>query len=328
MAEAGDVGDRVTRWFTDEVEERTEGRVTFDITPANSLCPANEIAICVQDGRADMGLSITDYTPQLFPTISVANLPFVAHDQQAFMQSMYEVNQENEGARQVWEDNGLVPIAHFSPGRLLLGSPEPVESVADIPDVSWRQSGQYILEAVDAAGGSAVTLPVPELYEALERGVVEGTGMSLNGVTAYQFDELLPYWTDPGVGHYNSYGMWINFDVYSDLSDEDRAILDEVTEELNGGAATDIARELAGEQCQAVHERTENLTLDQWSDEATDEWAEMVRDEQLDSWVSATEAAGLTGAQEYLDTYLELLEANDTESVDPTLECIASSEPS
>lgn len=324
MAEAGTVGEAVQNWFVEEVESRSEGRLTFDVTAPNSLCPANEISVCIQDGRADVGVSIPDYTPQIFPQITVVSVPFVAADQQALMQALYDVNHEHDGAMQLWQDNGLKMIAHWSAGRLIMGSDQPVDSIADMQGQRWRVSGPYLQRAVEAAGGSNVALSAPETYEGVERGVADAAAFAMDGMVAYQLLELLPYYTDPGTGHYNTFGMWFNADVYEGLPDDLRQIVDEVTTDVNGGEGTEAFRVVAEEQCVTVMDHDNVEDFDAWTEEATEEWHALVGDELTDQWVSDAESNGLNDAQGYLDRYTELLEEyDDGEENDPTVECVA-----
>lgn len=323
MAETDTVGAAVQNWFVEQVEERSEGRLTFDVTAPNSLCPANEISVCTQDGRADVGVSIPDYTPQMFPQITAVSVPFVAADQQALMQALYDVNHEHEGAMQLWEDNNLTMIAHWSAGRLVMASDEPVESIEDMRGLRWRVSGPYLQRAVEAAGGSNVALAAPETYEGIERGVADAASFALDGMVAYQLLELLPHYTDPGTGHYNTFGMWFNRDVYEDLPDDLRQIVDEVTTEVNGGEGTTAFRAVAEEQCTTVMEHENVQSFTRWSEEATQEWQDLVGEELLTQWVTDAESNGLSDAQGYLDTYTSMLEEYDQgDDSDPTLECI------
>ncbi|PFG39826.1 TRAP-type C4-dicarboxylate transport system substrate-binding protein [Georgenia soli] len=312
----------VMNWFVDEVEARSDGRLTFDVTPPNSLCPANEIAVCTQDGRADVGVAIPDYTPQIFPTITVVSVPFVAADSQALVQSLYEINHEHEGAREVWAANDLKMIAHWSGGRLTLGSPEPIESIDDLQGLRWRMSGPYLQRAMEQVGGSNVALTAPETYEAVERGVVDAVGFALDGAVDYQLMELLPYWTDAGTGHYNTFGMWFNQDTYDGLPDDLRKIVDEVTAELNGGEAVRAFSEVAETQCEALMEHPNVETLDAWSDEAVQQWDDAVGDKLLERWITDAEANGLSDARGYLDAYMEKLETHGDQIPDPLDLCV------
>lgn len=324
ITEPGVPSAAVMHWFLDEVTERSEGRLKFDVPPANAVCPGAEIAPCTEDGRADVGVTIPDYTPQMFPQITVVSVPFVAADQQAQMQALYTVNHEHPGAMKLWEDNNLVMIAHWSAGRLTLGSPEPVNSIADMQNTRWRVSGPYLQRAVEAIGGSNIAVPAPETYEAIERGVADAVGFAVDGAVDYKLMELLPYWTDPGTGHYNTFGMWFNKDVYDGLPDDLRAIVDEVTTELNGGKGIEAFAKVAATQCDALEAEPNVKDFTQWDASATEEWQSKVGDSLLEQWVQDAEKNGLEDAQGYLDTYRNLIDNYDGPAVpDPIDECVA-----
>lgn len=321
FAQPDSVSEAVTGWFYDEVESRSDGRLTFDVTPPDSMCDAAEISVCVQDGRADVGVTIPDYTTQTFPTVSLVSVPFITEDAQALMQTLYEVNMEHEGAQQVWDNNGLHPIGHFSAGRLILGSDDPVNSISDMEGKRWRVAGPYLQRAVEAAGGSNVALTAPETYEGIERGVADAVGFPMDGATEYQLMELLPYWTDPGTGHYTTVGMWMNQDTYEGLPDDLRQIVDEVTAEFNEGAGIEQFNEVTQGQCDVLLENVEEF--DAWDAEATAEWRAAIDEDLLDLWVQEAESNGVQDAEGYLALYQEKMGANQSgDTVDPAVECV------
>lgn len=315
---------QVSEWFFEEIEERTDGQLTFDVTPPDSLCDADEIAVCTQDGRADVGMSIPEYTPQMFAPLTVVSIPFTADSSQAVMQSLHLANSEHEGAQQIWEQNGLVPIAHWPVGRLLLGSPEPVAGVADIDGLRWRVSGPYLQHAVEAAGGTNIALTAPETYEGIERGVADAVGFAMDGATDFGLMELLPYWTDPGTGHYSTFGLWMNQSVYDGLPEDLRSVFDEVAEELNGGTGIEMFAEGAEGQCDQLLDNETTEGLDRWSEEATQEWSDLVGEDLQQQWISDAEDNGLADAADYLDIYTEALEEADGEDLieDPVVACV------
>lgn len=315
----------VTQWFFDEVEERSDGQLTFDVTPPDSLCDADEIAVCAQDGRADVGVSIPEYTPQLFAPLTVVSIPFTADSSQAVMQSLHQANNEHEGAQEIWEQNGLVPVAHWPVGRLLLGSAEPVEGIEDVAGQRWRVSGPYLQHAVEEAGGTNVALTAPETYEGIERGVADAVGFAIDGATDFGLMELLPYWTDPGTGHYSTFGMWMNQSAYEDLPDDLREVFDEVTEDLNAGTGVEMFAEGAEGQCEQLMENETTEAVDRWSEDATQEWSDLIGDDLQQRWIEDAEENGLDDASGYLDSYTAALEeAQSGEDIieDPVVECI------
>ncbi|WP_146341159.1 TRAP transporter substrate-binding protein DctP [Nesterenkonia sp. NBAIMH1] len=314
------VSEEMGNWWYEEIEERSEGRLTFNIDAAGSLCSAAEIAECVRDGRADVGQTVTDYSPQLFPQASITSIPFLSLNGEAITRVIYELSTEHEGSQQLWEENGLHPIAHVSPGRLLLGGQEELSSIEDLEGLRLRMAGQYAEQAVDAAGASSVSLTAPETYEALERGVADASGSPLDGTIAFQLKDVLSDWSDPGIGAYTTIGMWMNHDVYTDLPEDLREVVDEVTEEFNREQASAIFNEVTLEQCDMLLDTIGDLR--QWDEADTQTWSDELGDSLEERWVEDAEGNGLSNADEYLSAYKDKLDSYEGEvSEDPTAAC-------
>ncbi|WFP16226.1 TRAP transporter substrate-binding protein DctP [Citricoccus muralis] len=319
-ATPGSVSEEMGNWWYEQVEERSDGRITFNIDAADSLCSASEIPECVRDGRADLGQSLTDYASQLFPQATISSIPFLNNNSEAVTQAVYDLSQEHEGAAALWEQNGLHPIAHVPPGRLLLGGHTDLASIDDLQNLRLRMAGQYAQHAVDAIGVNSVTLTAPETYEGLERGIADAAAFPLDGTITYQLKDVLPEWTDPGVGTYTTIGMWMNKEVYDSLDDELRSIVDEVTEEFNREHAQRIFTEVTAEQCDALLEDIGDLR--QWDESETARWADALGNSLEDRWVEDAERDGLEGAADYLAAYKEKLDTFEGQvREDPAIEC-------
>ena len=321
-ASPNSISEYMADWWYAEIEDRTDGRVTFDVAAGDTLCSASEIPECVRDGRADVGQTLTDYSSQLFPMASVASIPFLSPGSEVVANAIYDLGTEHEGAAALWEQNGLQPLAHIPPGRLLLGGHEDLNSVESLEGLRLRMAGQYAQQAVDAAGASSVALTAPETFEGLQRGVADAAGFPLDGTIAYQLKDILPEWTDPGVGTYTTIGMWMNKDVYDGLPEDIRQVVDEVTEEFVREAAPRIYSETGEGHCDQLLETVGDLK--QWDDAETEKWRAALESEDIEAkWIAAAEKDGLKDAEGYLAAYKEKLaeyEATSTQ-VDPAIAC-------
>lgn len=319
-ANPGSVDEAVMEYWTQELEDRSEGRLSFDISYAASLCSADEIPECVRDGRADVGQTIADYAPQLFPQTTVVSIPFLTQNNQAMTQAVWELSTEHEGAAALWESNGLKLVGHNPAGRLLLGSKEPVESVDDIAGKRWRMAGPYTQMAIEAAGGSNVALTAPETYEGVERGVADAAGFPMDGLISFQLKDILPNWTDPGLGQYTSTGLWMNLDTYESLPDDLKQVVDEVNEEYNQGGVAQVFEEITLEQCDPALESIGKI--DEWDEAESERWREALGTQPEEKWIADAEAAGLEDAQGYLEAYKEKMSSFEGETPkDPSLVC-------
>lgn len=311
-------------WFFSELEQRSDGRITVDRTEPESICKAPEIAECVRDGRADVGVSISDYSASMFPSMSVAGIPFMVNDPQALMEALYEVNLNNESAVAQWDDMGIEFMGAWSPGTTIIGSNGPVDGIADLNGLKLRAIGSSLPAAFDAVGANVVSMPAAETYENIERGVADAVSWTLDGPVDYKLMEQLDTWTDPGVGAYTTFALWMNQDFYDGLPADLRAIVDEVRDDFNRGAAIEQFNSVNDEQCTALIDFPNTKSLTAWSADATAEWKDLVQDQLIADYVQQAEADGLADAQGYFDAYVEALEqaGAGARGDDPVSTCI------
>ncbi|SDL10639.1 TRAP transporter substrate-binding protein DctP [Tessaracoccus oleiagri] len=316
----------VQNWIYDQLEERSEGRIQIDRTEPESICAAAEIAECVRDGRADIGVSIADYTPQLFPTLTVVSIPFMVDNSQALMQSLHGANESNEAAQAKWDEVGLKMMAAWGPGKLILGSNEPMESMDDVAGVRYRVTGAFLQRAFEAAGANVIALTAGETYEGIERGIADAVAWTMDGAVDYKLMEQLSHWTDPNIGHYTAFSMWMNADVYEGLPDDLKAIVDEVIADVNSGEGMKAFNGVTEPQCDALLDFANTESVTAWDEAATEEWKNAVQDQLIEQWISDAEGNGLTDARGYLEAYQqELAAAADTPDLveDPVTACVA-----
>lgn len=311
-------------WFFSQLEERSNGRITVDRTEPESICKAPEIAQCVIDGRGDLGVSISDYSASLFPSMSVAGIPFVTNNPAAQMEALYEVNTTNESAIAQWEKNGIAYMGGWSPGTTLIGSNGPVDNISDLNGMQLRAIGSSLPAAYAAVGANVVSMPAAETYENVERGVIDGVSWTTDGAVDYKLMEQLDTWTDPGAGAYTTFAMWMNQSFYDGLPDDLRQIVDEVREDFNKGGAMEAFDTAVEEQCTTLIEFPNTKSLSAWKESATAEWKDLTQKDLIAAYVAQAEKDGLADAQQYYDDYIKALDkaSGGVESANPFMTCV------
>ncbi|MCD1650276.1 TRAP transporter substrate-binding protein DctP [Halomonas aquamarina] len=96
-----------------------------------------------------------------------------------------------------------------------------LESLADLDGKRLRLAGRDQGRVLEQLGGSQVTLSGGEIYQAVERGVVDGAEFSMPGVDySAGFSEVANYWATPGWHQSASaYGVMINKDAWDALDE-------------------------------------------------------------------------------------------------------------
>lgn len=293
----------VQNWFLDQIEERSKGRIKVKRTEPDSICKPAEVAECVRDGRADIGISISDYTPQLFPTMSIATIPFMADNSQAFMEAIAQVNAENEDAKAAWEKSGIHLVAAWHPGLVIVGGKEPITSVADLSGKRVRVTGAYLQKAFEMAGANVIALPANETYEGIERGLADAVSWTMDGPVDYKLMEQLSDWSMPGAGVYTTFAMWMNQEKYQGLPDDLKKIVDEVQADLIGGEGMKAFNKATEAQCDTLYNFKGVKSFTKWDEAETTKWKDQVLDDLLAQWKQQAASDGLADPDKFLADY-------------------------
>ena len=155
------------------VEENSGGKVKIEIYPAMTLGGRPpELVQQVRDGVVDLIWTVNGYTPGLFPRSEVFELPGVfVNDPAATNIAMRRMFESDLAA----EYQGLeVMFLHVHAGNGIHMTTKEVRSPADLAGAKMRiptRTGAWVIEAL---GAVPVAMPVPELPQALAKGVVDG----------------------------------------------------------------------------------------------------------------------------------------------------------
>lgn len=156
-----------------QVEANSNGMVKIEIFPSMSLGgrPA-ELVSQARDGVVDLVWTVNGYTPGLFPRTEVMELPTVfVNDPKAANLALFDLFESD--LRQ--EYTGLeIMFLHVHAGQGIQMTEKLVRSPEDMVGLDMRiptRTGAWIIEAL---GSNPIQMPVPELPQALQKGVVDG----------------------------------------------------------------------------------------------------------------------------------------------------------
>lgn len=314
----------VEQRYLDAVEERSDGRIEFDRLPFEALCDMDEVVDCIRDGRADIGTTVTDYTPHMLPSLSVVSIPFLNTDIQATTAGLYDVHQNYQPAADLLDNNNLEYISTWPVGAMFIGSSEPVENLDDLDGLRARAAGPVTQATLESAGVNVNAITAAETYESLQRGVIDSVAAALDFGVNYQVTEQLPYWAEPGLGQYTAYGMWWNQRSYESLPEDLQATVDEVTEEFNYGETVQAYNDGMRQVCDGMLESPDVESFIRWDEQATQEWEDQVGDQAVDLWFDIVDDYGFEASEEYLDEYISAYEAHESADnpLDAGLSCV------
>ena len=283
-----------------EVEKRTEGRVKISYYPGGTLTPAAQCYDGVVNQLSDIGLSLLAYSRGRFPLMDIINLPFGNPNGKFATAIFNEIN--DKFSPEELSDTEVMYLHAHGPG--LLHTKKPVHKLEDIKGMKVRGAG-IVAETIKALGASPVTMPMPELYQALQKGVVEGAFYPVEVNKGWKMAEVAEY----GIGNYQiAYGLGffvvMNKDKWNKLPADIQEIITEINREwvIKHGKAWDTS-DYDGMRFSLVQG---NSFIGIPPDEAK-RWKEAVQP-VYDTYIEKCEEEGVPG-QEVFDYLMENLKA-------------------
>ncbi|WP_096201745.1 TRAP transporter substrate-binding protein [Bacillus sp. FJAT-45350] len=286
--------------FAEELSEQTNGRITADIYDNNQLgAPGAHYDMAVT-GEADIALSVHAYSAGRFPISTIIDLPFLVQSAEKGGEIFWTLYEEFDVLKE--EHGETTPLFLFTAEPAQLLSPnKKIETPEDLRGLRVRTPSPAGAQMLEALGATPVTMPMGEVFEALERGAVDAAMVPSSQLADYSFHEVVKYVT---MGNFSATPFFatINTDVYNSLSDSDREILDNLTQlemSMHAGRVFDGGIEKGYEA--GIGSGVEFIELE---GEKLAAWEEAFQP-IIDGWIADMEAQGVP-AQEMYDRALEI----------------------
>ncbi len=231
----------VMRPFNEKVAEVTEGRVQIEIYPGAALASPPTSYDAAVTGIADIMWGLQGYTAGKFPLTSVVNLPFVdggnAESMSKILWELYETFPEFQA-----EYGDVKPLwFHASDSYQIVTKGKQVKTLDDLKGLKLRATSAEANALIAAWGGTPVSMPMPDLYDALQKGVVDGGVIPIAAIKDFNLGDVVDYVT---IGNFHNAAFFevMNKDSWNKIAPEDQAKMEELIGlEMSGkaGAAFD-----------------------------------------------------------------------------------------
>ncbi len=235
MAPASNVWkDMLTPWM-DKVEKDSGGRIKFERYPAMQLggTPFN-LYDQAKDGVVDVVWTLVGNTPGRMPRTEVFELPFTMSHAEPTSRAMWEYVQTN--AADEFKDVQLIATHVHGPG-VFHTKDKQIKAVADLKGLKMRGPTRLTTNLLKALGATPVGLPLPQIPDALSKGVIDGCVIPWEVVPAVKVQELAKFHSefDPSLPalYTTTFVLAMNKAKYDSLPAELKKVID-----ANSGADT------------------------------------------------------------------------------------------
>jgi len=261
---------KAVRKGTDEIEERTEGRVKFRIYPGGSM--GNEAAVLrkIRIGQLHGGVFTSGTLITAYPDIDVYALPMLmrSYDEVDHVRSRVDERLMADLAK-----NGYVAFGIIEGGFAYLMSNKATRGFEDLKgQKAWTPEGDEVGTAIlNAAGISAIPLPVSDVLTGLQTGLIDTVAAPMVGAVALQWFTKVKYVTEvPIVYTYGSIAL--SNKAFARIAEADQIVVREVLERVTKGLDRGTRKDNEGAREALVKQGLQFLEM---TPEGTERWSEV-----------------------------------------------------
>ncbi len=277
----------LTPWAA-EVAQATNGEVKVTLYPSMQLGgKPPELFRQVKEGVVDLVFTLPGYTSPAFPRTQMIELPGLKPDGVAATNMMWDLLDpyllpEYEGTQVIalWgaEDAGLISRA------------KPIRSLDDLKGMRMRAPSAAQARQLEVMGAVPVAMPITEVYQSLERGVIDGAMLPASTITDFRLGEVGRAWTIAGpLFGRSSFLVAMNKKKYDALSPAARAAIDRASGRALSLKATEVYMKRASEGVASMRGKGEVVEFGAAEQRRI---AELLRPIIAD-WIKDSEAKGI-----------------------------------
>lgn len=166
--------------WMEEVTANTDGKVTFDVYHDSTLHAGPEALTALESGLADIVFYANSWFPQELPVgnwndllvVTQANIG-LPHTVLAAVPIAASLNDTESALRDELASRNAIPLLPNASAPYFFLCTSPVETLEQAGGKQIRVGGQPWTDEVTEAGFTPVFLPPAEMYESLQRGVID-----------------------------------------------------------------------------------------------------------------------------------------------------------
>jgi len=186
----------------DELAARTNGNFVFQLHYGETLAPAKENLDGLKIGAFEAAWGVTPYAPGKQPAVSALELPFLPMETLAAVAKVHErYYRLPEVTKEFSTWNSTYLAAVVLPHYEFMGRGKVPDQLDDWKNRRLRAPGGAG-KVMEKIGAVPTSMPAPDIYSALERGLIEAVALDYYAFVSYRINELSTWYTK-GFGLYS-----------------------------------------------------------------------------------------------------------------------------
>lgn len=286
---------KMLQTWCDNIAKDSNNRLACQIYPAMQLGGTPpQLFDQAKDGVADVVWTVAGYSAGRFAKSQVFELPFMMTNAAATSRAAWDYVQKH--ALDEYKDVKLLAVHVHGPGVIFTKS-KPITKMEDLKGLKMRGPTATVTKMLGNLGATPVGMPVPQIPEALSKGVIDGAVIPYDVAPSLKVHELTKFATETDR---NSPALYTTFFVvpmnkarYDSLPADLKAVIDK-----NSGRELSafLGETHAGNDIPSrkVFTETAGYTIQQLSAAEIERWKKAT-DHLDEEWVADMNKRGLNG---------------------------------
>ncbi len=211
--------------FAADLDKEAGGTLDVKMFAGASIANFGNVYDRTINGVADIGWGIIGPISSLFPKTNVVTLPFEVDSGQVAAMALWNLYKSGVIAS---EYQRVQPLGFVVFPKISLHAHKPIRTMADLDGLKVSAEGRVLTHSLEALGATPITMPVTDIYQSLQRGLVDATAIAWPAILAFKLNDVTRYHLDVSLGNDDGF-IFMNKGAYGRLPAKGRAALDKLT---------------------------------------------------------------------------------------------------
>lgn len=297
-------------WWAKEVEKQTNGELKFEHLWGGPLGGYAETLDNLKSGVYDMATVPPTYMPAKLPLWTVFEVPFITKSLWAYNMLIGDMK-DVPVLKQEFDQWKVKVMVSSNASSFEIMSKKPVKNLADLKGLKIRSYGM-LAEVLGHFGAKSSSIPAVEVYENMQRGVVDAANMPWPTVfVSWGIHELARYALLMEGFAYIPLPLCISMDTWNKITPKNQEIMTTLARQAID-KAVDFEKEESEKALNAI--KGKGVEVNVLSPTERDQMVEVAK-KVWDRWVEKQEKAGRSDARAVMD--MTIKKAKEYEAKDP-----------
>lgn len=181
--------------FSDNVKDKTDGRVKFKIFWNGTLGGQADYLKKVQSGVISVGMTNTATLENIAPEMGVLNLPYIFRSLDEYSETMFDDTVKAK-VDEALSSKHLNPLGFLSNGFRGIMTSKEIKTIDDLKGMKIRTMGSdNYIKMLESFGAVPSPMAFSEVYPALQQGVIDGAEGGVAALWEIKFGEVTKFGT-------------------------------------------------------------------------------------------------------------------------------------